>query len=81
MQYDRSLLGAKNLHRYLGCNWTLGGNKAAAQVPSTAMTESLAERRSAAAPAVFGTPLLTSHFVNLTMLTNAQSCSGDPDGN
>ena len=59
---------------------TLGGNKAAAQVPSTAITESLAERRSAAAPAAFGTPLLTSHFVNRTMLTNARSSLFDPGG-
>ena len=59
---------------------TLGGNSAATQVPSTAITESLAESRSAAAPAVFGTPLLTNHFVNLTMLTNAEACAGDPGG-
>ena len=59
---------------------TLGGIKAAAQVPSTAITESLAERRSAAAPAVLGTPLLTSHFVNLTMLRNAPDSSLDPGG-
>lgn len=58
----------------------LGGNKTAALMPTTAITESFVERCSAAAPAVFGTPLLTSHWVSLSMLTNAQSSLLDPGG-
>jgi hypothetical protein len=49
-----------------------------AQIPSTVMTESLADRISAAAPAVFGTPLLTIHFVKLAMLKNARAAPAIP---
>jgi hypothetical protein len=57
---------------------TGGWNSAAAHVPSTAITDSLVERRAADSPAVFGTPLPTSHWVNLTMPINAVGRDDDP---